>query len=71
MTDPRSPMCDQIAIRAGCASARIIFGSVSLTGFPGIPGSMLFSGFPASRVPAAPASVSIRALRIPAPSACT
>src|SRR6202041_378872 len=36
-------MCVQIAIRAGCASARIIFGSVSLTGFPGIPGSMLFS----------------------------
>src|ERR1700723_4381280 len=35
-------MCDQIAIRAGCASARIIFGSVSLTGFPGIPGSIPF-----------------------------
>src|SRR5260370_41056889 len=49
-------MCDQIAIRAGCASARIILGSVSLTGFPGIPGSMLFS-----------ASVSMRALRIRAP----
>src|ERR1700733_7970367 len=43
-------MCDQIAIRAGCARARIIFGSVSLTGSPGIPGSILFptSSFPAS-----------------------
>src|ERR1700734_668785 len=43
-------MCDQIAIRAGCARARIIFGSVSLTGFPGIPGSILFSAssFPVS-----------------------
>src|ERR1700677_2073128 len=40
-------ICDQIAIRAGCASARIIFGSVSRTGFPGIPGSTLFSGFSA------------------------
>src|SRR3984885_3162489 len=46
-------MCDQIAIRAGCASARIIFGSVSLTGFPGIPGSMLFPAL-------CPASASIR-----------
>src|ERR1700734_350555 len=49
-------MCVQIAIRAGCASARIIFGSVSLTGFPGIPGSILF-----------PASSLIPALRLPIP----
>jgi hypothetical protein len=41
-------MCVQIAIRAGCASARIIRGSVSLTGFPGIPGSTAVFVFPRS-----------------------